>query len=137
MPEALLPAQPRPWICRRMRLGGWSTSIAGIAPIVKTLYEEVLVPWKERCGAHLQVERFDISSDVGYEVFVATEEALIGEAGRWDLPVVVAGDKVYVGARAIREDFTSFLPCSAGIGRECVAGGARAPSGGGLRGCGG
>ncbi len=83
----------------------------GDCPDCDALYEEALVPWEERCGEHLQVERIDISSDEGYEVFVATEEALVGEAGRWDLPVVVVGEKVYVGARAIREDFTSFLPC--------------------------
>lgn len=83
----------------------------GDCPDCDVLYEEALVPWVERCGAHLQVERIDISSDEGYEIFVATEAALIGEAGRWDIPVVVAGEKVYVGARAIREDFTSFLPC--------------------------
>ncbi len=83
----------------------------GDCPDCEALDDEVLVPWEERCGEHLQVERIDISSNVGYEVFIATEEALIGESGRWDLPVVVAGDKVYVGARAIREDFISYLPC--------------------------
>ena len=75
------------------------------------LYDEVFVPWEERCGEHLQVVRIDISTDAGYEIFVATEEALIGEVGRLDIPTVVVGDKLYVGARAIREDFTSFLPC--------------------------
>lgn len=77
----------------------------------EALCDEVLIPWQERCGAHLQVVRIDIGSEEGYEAFIATEEALIGGAGRWALPVVVVGDKAYVGARAIREDFTAYLPC--------------------------
>ena len=77
----------------------------------QSLYDEVFVPWEERCGEHLQVVRIDISSEEGYEAFIATEKALIGESGRWDLPVVVVGDKAYVGARAVREDFTAYLPC--------------------------
>jgi hypothetical protein len=77
----------------------------------QTLYDEVFVPWEERCGEHLQVVRIDIGSEEGYEAFIATEEALIGEVGRLDIPTVVVGDKLYVGERAIREDFTACLPC--------------------------
>ncbi|MBN1247945.1 MAG: hypothetical protein JXC32_09835, partial [Anaerolineae bacterium] len=52
----------------------------------------------------------------GYEAFLATEAHLVGEAGRWDIPVVVVDAMAYVGERAIREGLLPYLKCVFGAG---------------------
>ena len=52
------------------------------------VYETVIAPLQERCGASLDLKLVDVGTPEGYEAFVATEEALIGEAGRWNVPAV-------------------------------------------------
>ena len=77
---------------------------------------EIIAPLQERCGANLEVKMVDIETTEGYEAFVATETALVGDAGRWDLPVVVVDEMAYVGEAAIREGVLPYLKCVFGSG---------------------
>lgn len=77
---------------------------------------EVLDPIQAQCGASLELKAVDIGVTEGYQAFVATEQALIGDAGRWDIPTVVVGEKYFIGEDAIRTDLVPHLQCVFGDG---------------------
>lgn len=80
------------------------------------VYDEILEPLKSRCGENLELKTVDIGTQAGYEAFVATEEALIGEAGRWEIPTVVVGDTYFIGQDAVRQQLLVHLECVYGSG---------------------
>lgn len=80
------------------------------------VYSTLIAPLKARCGKSLEVKLVDIGTPEGYEAFTATEMALIGEAGRWDVPTVVVGDTFYAGEGAIRQELVAHLQCVFGAG---------------------
>lgn len=90
-------------------------SAADCAPC-EDVYTTLIAPLEARCGASLEVKLVDIETPEGYEAFVATESALIGEAGRWDVPAVVVEDTYYVGESAIRQELVAHLQCVFGAG---------------------
>ncbi len=75
------------------------------------IYDEVIVPLMRRCGENLEVKSVDIADPLGYEVFLATEEGLIGEAGRWEIPTVVFGESHLTGYAALHADLLPQLQC--------------------------
>lgn len=80
------------------------------------VYATLIAPLEARCGASLEVKLVDVGTPEGYEAFVATESALIGDAGRWDVPAVVVEDTYYVGESAIRQELVAHLQCVFGAG---------------------
>lgn len=78
----------------------------------QALYDEVLAPLQTRCGVNLELKLVEIGQSAGYEAFVATERALTGGVGRWDIPSVVMGDKVYIDADAIRANLEADVLCA-------------------------
>jgi hypothetical protein len=81
-----------------------------------TLFEEVLQPLMDSCGTRLELKAIQVDTPAGYEVFVDTEKALIGEAGRWDIPTIVVGDTYFIGEDAIRDGLIPHLLCVFGDG---------------------
>ncbi len=77
----------------------------------KAVYDSVLMPLQSQCGAALEIKDVEIGTSSGYEAFIATERALTGMAGKWDIPVVVIGDVVLVGETDIRQGFETELKC--------------------------
>jgi hypothetical protein len=77
---------------------------------------EVIEPLQSRCGTGLEVKVVDVATPAGYEAFAATEAHLVGESGRWDIPVVVVDETAYVGDSAIRESLLPYLKCVFGAG---------------------
>ncbi|MGC9522188.1 MAG: hypothetical protein ACP5HG_09975 [Anaerolineae bacterium] len=77
---------------------------------------DIIDPLKSRCGDALMLKLVDIDEASGYEAFVATEEALIGEAGRWEVPTVVVGDKYLTGVSAVEQELLPYLDCVYGAG---------------------
>lgn len=75
------------------------------------LDEELLAPLQTRCGPSLEVKRVAVDTPEGFEAFVATERALIGEAGRWDLPTIVVDELYLTGESAIRQELVPYLAC--------------------------
>ncbi len=71
-------------------------------PHCRAAYESVIRPLQEEYGSRLDVMPVEIGSPEGYEAFVATEKALTGASGRWEIPTVVMGDKAYVGEEALK-----------------------------------
>jgi hypothetical protein len=53
---------------------------------------------------------------VSYEAFEVTEELLIGEAGRWDVPTVVIAESYLIGESAITQGLVPQLECVFGAG---------------------
>lgn len=80
------------------------------------IYSALIAPLEARCGDSLEVKLVDVDTPEGYEAFSATEAALIGEAGRWDVPTVVIGDTFYIGEAAIRQELIAHLQCVFGAG---------------------
>jgi len=80
------------------------------------VYSTLIAPLEAKCGKSLEVKHVDIGTPEGYEAFSATEMALIGEAGRWDVPTVVVGDTYYTGEGAIRQELVAHLQCVFGAG---------------------
>jgi len=72
---------------------------------------ELLAPLQTRCGSSLEVKRVAVDTPEGFEAFVATERALIGEAGRWDLPTIVVDELYLTGESAIRRELVPYLAC--------------------------
>lgn len=84
--------------------------------VCSSLYDEVIAPLQERCGQGLELKLVDVAVPEGYEAFVATERALIGEAGRWEIPTVVVDTTYFIGDSAIRQDLLPHLKCVLGAG---------------------
>ncbi len=80
-------------------------------PHCKTVFEDVIQPLQARCGQALEVKPVEIGKPAGYEAFVATEKALTEKAGKWDIPVVVLDEKVYIGEDAIRQNLEEAIKC--------------------------
>jgi cytochrome c biogenesis protein CcdA len=86
-------------------------------PHCKTVFEEVIQPLQARCGQALEVKPVEIGEPAGYEAFVATERALTGKAGQWDIPVVVLAadaaheDTFYIGEDAVRQNLEEQIQC--------------------------
>ncbi len=77
---------------------------------------EIIEPLQSRCGEALMLKLVDIDDAAGYEAFLATEAALIGEAGRWEVPTVVVADRYLTGVSAIRQELLPYLDCVYGAG---------------------
>jgi hypothetical protein len=84
--------------------------------VCSALYDEVIAPLQNRCGPGLELKLVDVAEPEGYEAFVATERALIGEAGRWEIPTVVVGETYFIGDSAIRQELLPHLSCVLGAG---------------------
>jgi hypothetical protein len=84
--------------------------------VCRTVEGDLLAPLLERCGRNLEVKRVDVTTTAGYESFLATEAALLGESGRWEIPVVVAEDTYLIGEQAIRQELIPHLECVYGAG---------------------
>ncbi|MGC9349690.1 MAG: hypothetical protein ACP5JG_16245, partial [Anaerolineae bacterium] len=80
------------------------------------VYDELIVPLQGRCGDSLEVKSVDVTASEGYEIFAATERAMIGEAGRWEVPVVVVEDTYLIGERAINQELLPHMQCVFGSG---------------------
>ena len=80
------------------------------------LYADVLEPLVNRCGDSLELKSIQVNVPEGYEVFIAAEQALIGDAGRWDIPTIVVDDTYFIGEDAIRNSFLPYLQCVFGDG---------------------
>jgi hypothetical protein len=80
------------------------------------VYETLIAPLQSRCGESLEVKSVDVTTTEGYEVFAATERAIIGEAGRWDVPVVVVEETYLIGDQAISQELLPHLECVFGVG---------------------
>ena len=80
------------------------------------IYQDVIEPLKERCGPSLEVKVVDIGTQQGYEAMLATEQALIGDTGRFEVPAVVVEQTYLIGETAIRQQLVSHLECVFGAG---------------------
>lgn len=80
-------------------------------PHCKVAYEEVVEPLTERCQGQLDILMVEIGSPEGYEAFVATERALTGKLGEWEIPTAVLDGQAYVGEGAIRDNLVADLEC--------------------------
>ncbi|MDF1514770.1 MAG: hypothetical protein P1S60_13255 [Anaerolineae bacterium] len=81
-----------------------------------TVFDEILEPLLNSCGENLEIKAFQIDTDPGYEVLMDTERAMIGDVGRWDIPVVVVDDTYFIGDQAIRTGLLPHLQCVYGEG---------------------
>lgn len=77
---------------------------------------ELIMPLAGRCGEQLELKTVDVAETAGYEAFVAAEEAMIGEAGRWQVPIVLLEDTYLIGQRAIEQELLPELECIYGAG---------------------
>lgn len=84
--------------------------------LCEQITSDIIEPLQERCGVGLDVKTVDVGTTEGYEALVATESHLVGEPGRWDIPVIVVAEMAYVGDRAIREGLLPYLKCVFGAG---------------------
>ncbi|MBN1486922.1 MAG: hypothetical protein JW981_04720, partial [Anaerolineae bacterium] len=76
------------------------------------LYQEVIESLMAQCGTALEIKKVEIGTSAGYEAFLATEKALTGKSGVWDIPVAVLGSKVFIGEETIREGLESAIKCA-------------------------
>jgi len=84
--------------------------------LCQTLYDEILVPLANRCGKSLEIKAIQVDTTEGYEVFDETEDNLIGDSGRWDIPTIVVGETFFIGEEAIRTGLVPHLQCVFGDG---------------------
>ena len=84
---------------------------AGDCTLCQGIYGEVLQPLLTRCGDSLELKAILVDTSPGFEVFVDTEKALIGESGRWDIPTIVVGETYFIGVDAIRSGLLPHLQC--------------------------
>lgn len=80
-------------------------------PHCQAAYEEIVVPLQERCAGQLDLLMVEIGTAEGYEAFVATERALTGETGEWEIPTAVLDDQFYVGEEEIRSNLEEDVEC--------------------------